>query len=187
MKLAVAYLATVAFFVIVDIAWLGFIAKDFYRASIGHLMGDGFNIPAAIVFYLIYAAGIMFFAINPALSVGDVMKAAMLGLAFGFFAYATYDLTNLATLRDWPLGMTLADIAWGSVLTGATAAFGFWVATRLSGALRAALEHIIQRARPCNPLRATARRARSCRVSANCRQRRMSCPRQAEVSRRRAS
>jgi uncharacterized membrane protein len=130
MRIAAAYLASLVFFVIVDIAWLGFLAKDFYRSSIGHLMGAGFNIPAAVAFYLVYVTGVLFFAVNPALSDGDVVKAGLLGLAFGFFAYATYDLTNLATLRDWPLSIALADIAWGTILTGATAAFGYAVATR---------------------------------------------------------
>ena len=130
MRLGAAYLATLTFFVVIDFIWLGFVAREFYRSSIGHLMGDGFNIPAAIIFYLVYVAGIVHFAVNPALDANNLAKAAMLGLAFGFFAYATYDLTNLATLRDWPIGITLADIAWGSILTGAAAAFGFTVASR---------------------------------------------------------
>ena len=130
MKIVAAYLATLAFFVIVDFTWLGFVAKDFYRSSIGHLMGEGFNIPAAIVFYLIYVVGIVLFAVQPALEASEWTKAAMLGLAFGFFAYATYDLTNLATLRDWPIGITIADIAWGSVLTGAAATFGYAIGSR---------------------------------------------------------
>ncbi len=131
MKLIATYIATLLVFVVVDMVWLGLIAKDFYRSSIGHLMGEGFNIPAAVAFYLIYTAGILMFAVNPAVASGDVMKAAMLGAAFGFFAYATYDLTNMATLKNWPLGITLADIAWGSVLTGLAATAGYTVATRL--------------------------------------------------------
>ncbi len=131
MKLLIPYLATVVFFFAVDLVWLGVIAKDFYRSGIGHLMGDGFNIPAAIVFYLVYIAGVFFFAVNPAVESGDWQRAAFLGVAFGFFAYATYDLTNLATLRDWPLGLALADMAWGSLLTGAAAVVGYSVATRL--------------------------------------------------------
>ena len=130
MKFVVAYAAAAAFFFLVDLLWLGLVAKDFYRASIGHLMGDSFNIPAAIVFYLVYTAGVFIFAVNPALEAGDWHKAALLGAAFGFFAYATYDLTNLATLKDWPLGITLADMAWGTVLTGAVATVGYAVASR---------------------------------------------------------
>lgn len=130
MKFFVAYAAAAAFFFVVDLIWLGFVAKDFYRSSIGHLMGDGFNMPAVIAFYLIYTAGLFFFAVNPALEAGDWQKAAMLGAAFGFFAYATYDLTNMATLKDWPLVITLADMAWGSLLSGAVASVGHAVASR---------------------------------------------------------
>ena len=131
MKFFVAYAAAAAFFFVVDLIWLGFVAKDFYRSSIGHLMGDGFNIPAVIAFYLIYTAGLFIFAVNPALEAGGWQKAAMLGAAFGFFAYATYDLTNMATLKDWPLGITLADMAWGSLLSGAVASVGYTLAARL--------------------------------------------------------
>jgi uncharacterized membrane protein len=129
-RLLLTYVATLVVFVVVDLVWLGLVAKDFYRSSIGHLMGDGFNISAAIAFYLIYVAGILMFAVMPAASAGDAMKAAMMGAAFGFFAYATYDLTNMATLRDWPLFITLADIAWGSVLTSIAATIGYAVAAR---------------------------------------------------------
>ena len=130
MKYTAAYFAALVFFFVVDLLWLGFAAKDYYRSSIGHLMGDGFNIPAAVVFYLVYTAGLFFFAVNPALEAGDWQKAAMLGAAFGFFAYATYDLTNMATLKDWPLGITLADMAWGSFLSGLVATVGYAVASR---------------------------------------------------------
>lgn len=131
MKLVAAYFATLAVFVVVDFIWLGFVARDFYRSSIGHLMSDNFNIPAAIVFYLIYPIGVVMFAVSPGLDAGNLAKAAILGLAFGFFAYATYDLTNLATLRDWPIGITIADIAWGSILTATAATAGFAIASRV--------------------------------------------------------
>ena len=130
MKLATAYLVTLTIFVLIDLVWLGFVAKDFYRTSIGHLMGSGFNVPAALAFYLIFVAGLLFFAVNPALEAGDWHKAAYLGAAFGFFAYATYDLTNLATLKDWPLNLTLADIAWGTVLSSIAATIGYAVSSR---------------------------------------------------------
>ena len=130
MKYPAAYFAALIFFFLVDLVWLGFVAKDFYRSSIGHLMGESFNIPAAVVFYLVYTAGIFFFAVNPALEAVDWQKAAFLGAAFGFFAYATYDLTNMATLKDWPLGITLADMAWGTVLSSLVASVGYAVASR---------------------------------------------------------
>lgn len=130
MRLPATYIATLVFFLAVDMIWLGYVAKDFYRSGIGHLMGDGFNIPAAVAFYLIYIIGIMIFAINPAAEAGDWQRAAILGTLFGFFCYATYDLTNLATLRDWPVSLAIADTAWGAVLTGAAAVVGYSVASR---------------------------------------------------------
>lgn len=130
MRWLVVYLATLVAFAVVDFVWLGLAAKDFYRAGIGHLMGSGFNIPAAVAFYLIYTAGLLFFAVNPAVEHGDWQRAIGLGAAFGFFAYATYDLTNLATLKDWPLNVALADMAWGAALSGAAALVGYAVAAR---------------------------------------------------------
>ncbi len=131
MKAALTYLTMLAVFVAIDIVWLGVVAKDYYRSSIGHLMGDGFNIPAAIAFYLIYIAGVMLFAVLPAAQSGEWTRAALFGAAFGFFAYATYDLTNLATLKNWPLGLALADMAWGSFVTALAAAAGAAVYARL--------------------------------------------------------
>ncbi|MGQ0455848.1 MAG: DUF2177 family protein [Hyphomicrobium sp.] len=130
MKVLGPYLATLVFFLAVDMVFLGVIAKDFYRASIGHLMADGFNIPAAFVFYAIYIAGVMIFVINPAIKAGDWSQAALYGALFGFFCYATYDLTNLATLKDWPLVMSLADMAWGATITAAASVVGYAVGSR---------------------------------------------------------
>jgi uncharacterized membrane protein len=130
MKFFAAYVATMLFFFLVDLVWLGVVAREFYRSGIGHLMGDSFNIPGAIAFYLVYIAGIMFFAVNPAVEKGDWTHALMMGAAFGFFCYATYDLTNLATLRDWPLSLALVDMAWGTALTAMAATVGYAVASR---------------------------------------------------------
>ena len=131
MKFVLTYLATLAVFAAIDLVWLGVVAKDFYRNGIGHLMGDGLNVPAAVAFYLVYIAGILMFAVLPAAQSGDWTRAAVLGAAFGFFAYATYDLTNLATLKNWPLGLALADMAWGSFVTALAAAAGHVVYARL--------------------------------------------------------
>ena len=89
------------------------------------------NLPAAAAFYVIYAAGLMFFAIQPSFATGGWSRALMLGGLFGFIAYATYDLTNLATLKNWPLGLALADMAWGSFATALAAATGYAVYVRL--------------------------------------------------------
>jgi len=118
------YLISVPVFFLIDMVWLGLVARDFYQSRLGHLLGD-VNWTAAIIFYLVFLVGLTFFAIYPATLEGKVMTAVILGALFGFFTYATYDLTNLATLRDWPLSVVLVDMAWGTVLgagvAGATA------------------------------------------------------------------
>ena len=111
----VLYLATVPVFFVIDLVWLGVIARDFYRDQLGPLMADQIVWPVAILFYLLFIAGLIFFAVVPAIEARSWTRALVLGAAFGFFAYATYDLTNLATLRDWPPLLTVVDIAWGTV------------------------------------------------------------------------
>lgn len=131
MTIILPYLAAVASIVILDFIWLGFVMKDFYRANIGHLMSDTVVWPAAIIFYLLYAVGLMYFAVQPGLAAGSLMKAALLGAALGAFAYMTYDLTNQATLKDWPLTLTLADIAWGAFISGVASSAAYLVASAL--------------------------------------------------------
>lgn len=115
---AVLYLATVPVFFLIDLVWLGLVARGFYRGQMGSLMADPINWPAGVLFYLLWVAGLILFAVAPALEAGDWARALLLGAAFGFITYATYDLTNLATLRDWPLPLTIVDMAWGTVLGG---------------------------------------------------------------------
>lgn len=110
-------IATVAFFAI-DMLWLGLIAKNFYRNKLGHILSQEVNWPAAIIFYLIYIAGIVYFAINPALKMGNWQMALLNGGLLGGLCYATYDLTNMATIAKWPLEIVVVDIIWGMVLTG---------------------------------------------------------------------
>jgi uncharacterized membrane protein len=110
--------------------WLGFIAKDFYQDRLGHLLGE-VNWIAAIVFYLFFIVGIIFFAVFPALQAGSVLKALFVGMFLGLLTYATYDLTNLATLKDWPLTVTLVDMVWGMVLTGSVATVSFLIGRAL--------------------------------------------------------
>ena len=128
--LIVPYLTSLLVFAGIDFIWLGFIAHGYYRSQIGHLIADKINLPAGIAFYLVYVAGLTIFAVQPALAAGP-MKGFMLGALFGLFCYATYDLTNLATLKNWPLPLSFIDMAWGAVLSGAAAAAGTWVAGRL--------------------------------------------------------
>ncbi|MBX9926433.1 MAG: DUF2177 family protein [Hyphomicrobiaceae bacterium] len=132
MTAIVAYIATLIVFVVVDIIWLGYVANSYYRSQIGHLLAENFNLSAVFAFYLVYAVGIVYFCVMPALASGGAVKALMLGAMFGFFCYATYDLTNLATLKNWSLPMSLIDMAWGALLTGISAAVGAFFAGRLS-------------------------------------------------------
>lgn len=126
------YLVALAIFVSIDLIWLGVIAKSFYRAEIGPLLADKMSLPAAAVFYVIYAAGLMFFAIQPGLAAGGWPRALMLGGLFGFVAYATYDLSNLATLRGWSLKLSVVDMLWGATLSGFTAAAVVAIADRVA-------------------------------------------------------
>lgn len=126
----VAYVAALAVLAVLDAVWLGVVAKDFYRGQIGHLMAEQVRFGVAASFYLLYVVGIVVFAVAPALAAESVTRALMLGALFGFFAYLTYDLTNLATLRGWSWQVTLADIAWGGFVSAAAAAAGCAAALR---------------------------------------------------------
>jgi uncharacterized membrane protein len=125
------FLVTLAIFIGIDLVWLGFIAKSFYRAEIGTLLAENMSLPAAASFYVIYAAGLMFFAIQPSLATGGWTRALMLGALFGFVAYTTYDLSNLATLRGWTVKLAVVDMVWGAALSGFTAAVGVLISDRL--------------------------------------------------------
>lgn len=129
-KFILIWLICTVIFLIIDLVWLGMIAKPFYQRGIGHLMAENFRMGAAALFYAVYVVGVVYFAVWGA---ADWKAAALNGALFGFFCYATYDMTNYATLRDWPLSMAVVDIAWGTVLTGLTAGAGFMVAKKLLG------------------------------------------------------
>jgi uncharacterized membrane protein len=124
-----AYFATAVSFLAIDFIWLGFIAKDFYRREIGSLLLEKFNMAAAVGFYLIFVVGILIFAVLPALQAGSWKTALIYGALFGFFTYATYDMTNLATLKGWSVSVVVVDMAWGAFLTGVAALAGYF-ATR---------------------------------------------------------
>ena len=126
-KLLISYLLTALVFFAIDMVWLGFIAKNLYRKYLGAFLSDTVNWPAAIVFYLLFIGGIFYFAILPAAEKNSLGKAILGGALFGFLAYATYDLTNLATLKNWPLTIVWIDMAWGAVLTGLVSTAGFYI------------------------------------------------------------
>jgi uncharacterized membrane protein len=127
-RLVVAYVATLVVFCGVDFVWLAFIAKDFYRDRIGHLMAESPDWTAAGLFYLVYIAGLLYFAVLPALRANAWTRATVQAAFFGYFAYATYDLTNLATLKGWPVSIVVADLAWGTFVSAVGATAGFFIA-----------------------------------------------------------
>lgn len=125
------YLLTLIPFVVLDALWLGLIAPQFYRAQIGHLMAEQVNWPAAVLFYTLYIAGMVFFVSGPAIRSGDLRQALVRGALFGLITYATYDLTNQATLRDWPLLVTIVDMIWGITLGALTALGATWLGCKI--------------------------------------------------------
>jgi len=127
------YLLTIPVFFAIDLVWLGVVAKNLYQNSLSHLLSPTVNWPAALLFYLIYIVGIILFAVKPGLDAGSLAKAATWGALFGFFTYATYDLTNLATLRDWPIKVVFVDIAWGTLLCTLVASGSYLVGRWLNG------------------------------------------------------
>lgn len=125
MQYVLSVVAAGVVFLAIDLAWLGVIARDFYRTQMSELIAPAFNLPAASAFYVIYLIGLMYFAIVPALSGGSIVTALVRGAAFGFFCYATYDLTNLAVMRDYPPVLAVVDIAWGVFLTMMASGAGY--------------------------------------------------------------
>ena len=119
-----AYLACALTMLVLDALWLGVLATDFYRSGIGHLMMDKPDFSAAAVFYVLYVAGIIVFVVAPARDGSTRTHAALRGALFGFFCYMTYDLTNMATLKGWPLQLAVVDILWGMFITAASALAG---------------------------------------------------------------
>ena len=129
----VAYVAVLAAFLAVDMVWLLAIAREFYRSRLAALMAPEPQLAPAAAFYVLFALGLVIFAVSPALRDGSWRAALINGLMFGFFAYATYDLTNLATLRDWSLSLSLVDMVWGAVLSGICATTGYFAASAVQG------------------------------------------------------
>jgi len=123
----ISYLLTFVVFLIVDMLWLGIIAKNLYQKYLGGFLSDRVNWTAAIIFYLIYVVGISIFAIYPAVNKNSAFNAILMGALFGIFTYATYDLTNLATLKGWPLNIVVIDILWGALLSAIVSFSGFHI------------------------------------------------------------
>lgn len=117
-QIILLYIITLVVFFVIDMIWLGVVAKGFYRKHLGPLMTTKVNWMAAILFYLLFIVGLLVFVIRPALVAGAPLNALLYGALLGLISYATYDLTNLATLKDWPLVVTIVDLIWGTVLGG---------------------------------------------------------------------
>lgn len=128
-----AYLASLVIFFSLDMVWLSTMAGRIYRPTLGDIALSGVNLMPAIAFYVLYPVGLVIFVVLPALKGGSIYTAIVHGAMFGFFTYATYDLTNQATLRNWTLQLSLIDMAWGTVLAALAGAMAFWVVGRLAG------------------------------------------------------
>ena len=131
-NVVIAYFATTIVLIALEYAWLSQTVTPLYRRALGAIMAEKPRVPAAMAFYIVYVFGIVIFAAQPALDSGNLHSAFLRGALFGFFAYATYDLTNLATLKVWSLKISLIDMAWGTFVTGTSAGLGV-IVTSLVG------------------------------------------------------
>jgi len=124
------YFATLLSLAVVDFVWL-YSTGTYYRTALGHLFAPHVSYIPAVIFYLLYTVGLVYFVIAPSLqnNVG-VLRVALVGALFGLIAYATYDLTNQATMKNWPVLITLIDLVWGAVLAGGISAFIYWIFNR---------------------------------------------------------
>jgi uncharacterized membrane protein len=128
MKIFYTYLCTVPVFFVIDMTWLGLVAKDFYATQMGDLLAKNIIWPAAFVFYFAYIFGIIFFAVLPGVEKESLKTVIVNASLFGGLAYATYDLTNLATTAGWPTRLVFVDIIWGIILTTSVAVASYYVA-----------------------------------------------------------
>jgi uncharacterized membrane protein len=122
------YLASLVVFFAVDMVWLGLVASSFYKKHLGYLMAPTINWYAAIIFYLLFIFGILVFVVLPGIKENSLQNTILRAALFGLITYATYDLTNLATIKDWPLIVTLVDLGWGMALSTIVGVAGYYVA-----------------------------------------------------------
>lgn len=131
MKYLYLYILTFIVFLVIDFIWLKFVASNLYSSKIGHLMATNAKLLPALIFYLVYVVGVVVLIILPGYEAKNIWKAILFGALFGMISYSTYDLTNLATLKDWPLSLSIIDIAWGTFVTAITSLSGYYIATLL--------------------------------------------------------
>lgn len=122
-----AWAGTALFLLAVDALWLGVVARGFYARQLGELMLEQPRLGIAAIFYVMYSGVAVLLAAAPAFRSGSLQDALMLGAILGFAAYGTYDITNMATLKNWPITMSIVDMAWGTLLTATASAVGFWL------------------------------------------------------------
>lgn len=128
----ISVVATIVSMLAIDSVWLRTMYSRFYQPKIGHLLGDSVNYGPAAFFYLIYGVGLTILVVQPAIaSASGVGKIFLMGAVYGIVAYGTYDLTNQATLREWPVMVTVIDIIWGALLTGTVAVIAAWITQKL--------------------------------------------------------
>jgi len=132
MKYFYLYILTFMVFLVIDFMWLTWIAKNMYSEKIGHLLAESPNFIAALIFYLLFVGAILIFAVLPGYEAQSPSKTILLGALLGIITYATYDLTNLATLKNWPLSVTTIDILWGTGLCTVTSISGYYIANFLN-------------------------------------------------------
>ena len=125
------YAIALPVFFAIDMLWLGLVATNFYKSQIGFLMKSDINWTAAIIFYLLFVVGLVLFVIAPSVEKMSWTHALLFGALFGFFTYATYDLTNLATLKDWPLLVSIVDMLWGTILGGSVSVITYLIANKI--------------------------------------------------------
>ena len=130
MKTLFTYIISTVIFFAIDMVWIGFIARNFYKEKLGFIISPNVNWAAAIIFYLIYIGGILFFAVLPSLKDANWQTALLNGAVLGLVCYATYDLTNMATIDKWPLVVVVADIIWGIVLTGSVSLLTYFAVSK---------------------------------------------------------
>lgn len=132
MKYIYLYLLTFIFFLAIDFVWLNFVAKNLYSQKIGNLLAENANLIPALIFYILFIVGVIIFVIIPGYEAKSLGKTLFLGALFGIMTYSTYDLTNLATLKDWPISVTIIDIVWGTSVSTVTAVAGYYIAKLLN-------------------------------------------------------
>lgn len=133
MKYILLYLAATLVFFAIDMVWLGWLAKDFYWTKLDHVLTDQINWTSALIFYMIYIGGILYFAVLPGFEIGTWQSALIKGALLGFLCYATYDLTNMALIKEWPLIVVIVDILWGTFLTGSVAVLTYLIGGKFLG------------------------------------------------------